>query len=35
MVVKERERLVLEENRLWPVQGQSFGNLLLIQLLWF
>lgn len=35
MVVTERARLVLEESRSWPVQGQCFGDLLLLSLLWF
>lgn len=34
-MVREWERLVLKEKRLWPVQGQSSGNLLLVLLLWF
>lgn len=34
MVVKEWERLVLKENRLWPVRGQWFWDSLLVSLLW-
>lgn len=30
MVVKGWERLVLKENRLWPVQGQWFWDSLLV-----
>lgn len=33
-MVKEWERLVLKENRLWPVQGQWFWGSLLESLLW-
>lgn len=33
MVVTERARLVLRENRSWPVQCQCFGDSLLVSLL--
>lgn len=35
MVLTEWERLVLEENRLCPGQGQCFDDLLLVSSLWF